>query len=526
LRFLLALLTFTFFLSVFLRPSFAFFTPDDQTQELLKQIRGTGTEKFLKEQISEMNNLSGPNRPWEIKLSVVSDLPGKSLAQATPELQGQADNLTIHLRMTKEGIKNPAVVMEELIHLQQITGTTVPWKAKTNFKTFVHPYHWAEVVANAQSGSLQATEKLARLEYEAMLASSDAIKFYRKQGLFDVDQKLVDDYFKKRTAHAELLYADVAKLSRHELKEKNAAWNRAREVFDKLEAQETKLNDLVAKGDRKGVRKLVEKYLPWDLMEPSEKKAWGDWLEAMEKPDKNATRLVFRGMYDDTVFRNAKDQPYLMSTVMTRNQGNYTRRLRSLGTMREKFGQEALRDADSIYNLSSGKNPGAITVMMANHAIEAKGSPFLSTASYDVATKFGPRQLGAFMIDERRLILNALSPDKYLYQHEMLTPLFIFPDEVVHFHDYAKNPVAGVGPKSPEVRKKHFVSELEKKIGRPVSAAEITGKGTEKDFLKRSYQALTGMVLEKDELPKIGPGCALNSQSCKCLFQTLNGLLK
>ena len=513
-------------LSGWLQPAWAFFSPNQQGQELLEQMQGKGTEKFLKNEISAINSLAGPNSPWEIKLTVVNELSGKSLAQITPELNGQADNLTIHLRMTKEAMKNPAVVMEELLHLRQITGTPVPWKPKTNFKTFVHPYHWAEVVANAQAGSFQATEKLARLEYEALLASKDAAKFYKKQGLFDVESSLIDQYLQNRTTHAEELYTDMAKLARQEMKDKNAGWNRAREVFDKLEAQETKLNDLVAKGDRKGVRKMVEKYLPWDLMEPSEKKAWGEWLEAMEKPDKTNGRLVFRGMYDDTVFRNAKGEPYLMSTVMTRNQGNYTRRLRSLGTMREKFGQEALRDADSIYNLSSGKNPGAVTVMMANHAVEAKGSPFLSTASYDVATKFGPRQLGAFMIDERRLILNALSPDKYLYQHEMLTPLFIFPDEVVHFHDYARNPVAGVGPKSPEVRKKHFIAELETKIGRTVSAVEITGKGSEKEFLKRSYQALTGMVLQKDELPSSGAGCALNSSSCKCLFQTLNSLLK
>lgn len=511
------------------QPTLAFFPPDEATAEILKDLQSADAESILKKEISEMNKFAGPNDPWKIKVSVVDDLVGDNLAQIVPEIAGEAENLTIHLQITKTGLKNPAVVMEELIHLQQITGAPVLWKARTNFKAFVHPFHWAEVVANSRAGSLNATEKLARLELEAANASGDAIKYYKKAGLFSgkTDAVVIDKYLETRAAHAEELYIDVTKKAKAQSKEKSAAWERAKKVFEKLEKESIKLNDLVAKGDRKGVRKLVETYLPWDLMEPSEAKAWKQWLDAIEKPNMKNAKIVFRGMYDDMVFRTADDTPYLMSTVLTKNQGNYTRRLRSLGTMREKFGMEALRDADSIYNLGRTKNPGSISVMMANHAIEAKGSPFLSTASYEVATKFGPRQLGAFAIDERRLILNAMSPDKYLYQHEMLTPLFIFPDEVVHFHDYARNPVEGVGPRSPEVRKKHFIGELEKKLGRKVTDVELSGKGNEKDFMKVSYEKLKEMVLEKESLPKVGPACAIGgSGSCDCLFKSLNALLK
>lgn len=510
------------------RGNLAFFPPDADTTEALEGLHGGKTESFLKKEIAEVNKFAGPNDPWKIKYTVVDDLVGGNLAQIVPEIAGDAENLTIHLRITKKGLKNPAVVMEELVHLQQITGAPVPWKAKTNFKAFVHPFHWAEVVANSQAGSKTATEKLARLELEAANASEDAARYYINAGLFDKSEKeAIEKYLAARGEHAEELYTAVAKEAKAELKTKSAAWERAKKVFEKLETQSVKLNDLVGKGDRKGVRKLVESYLPWDLMEPSETKAWKEWLDAIEKPNKKNVKLVFRGMYDDFVFRTADGKPYLMSTVLTKNQGNYTRRLRSLSTMREKFGMEALRDADSVYNLGKMNNPGSISVMMANHAIEAKGSPFLSTASYDVATKFGPRQLGAFEIDERRLILNALSPDKYLYQHEMLTPLFIFPDEVAHFHDYRANPVEGVGPASPGARKQHFVGELEKKLGRKVTKAELTGVGDEKDFMKVSYGKLKEMILEKDELPKVGAACSIgNNKSCDCLFKTLNSLLK
>jgi hypothetical protein len=511
-----------------LKSTLAYFPPDEETSKLLRSLQGEGNSaQVLKNEIAELNKAAGPNKPWEIITTTVDELPNGVMAQIVPEISGKADNLTIHLRITKEGLKNPAVVLEELIHLQQITGAPVPWKKNTQLKSFVHPFHWAEVVANARAGSLQAAEKLARLELEAARTSEDAIRYYRKNGLFSADGKLIDDYLVARAGHAEKLHKDVAKAARLDRKQREEAWERAKKVFDKLESQSDKLNDLIAKNDRKGVRKLIEAYLPWSLMEPSEKKVWSEWLEAMEKPNRKNVDLVFRGMYDDTVLRAKDGKPYLMSTVLTRNQGSYTRRLRSLSTMREKFGSQALRDNFSHYNLSGSKNPGSVSVLMANHAIEAKGSPFISTAAYDVATKFGPRQIGAFHLEPRRFALNALAPDKYLYQKERLTPLIIFPDEVVFFHDYAANPVEGVGPRDPANRKKHFIGEVEKVLGRKVTQAEIQGVGTDKDFMKESFEKLKPLILEKDKLPSVGAGCLVQgSGGCNCLFQALDSLLK
>ncbi len=506
----------------------AYFTPDDQTAQLLKQLDGQGdAAKILKAEVATMNAFAGPNKPWEIVVTTVDKLPDGRLAQIVPEVAGKADNLTIHLRITKDGLRNPAVVLEELIHLQQITGAPVPWRKNTQLKSFVNPVHWTEVVINAQAGSALSVEKLARLELEAAQVAEEAIKHYQKAGLFKADKALVNEYLEARLTHTEKLYTDTAKLARAERKTRAAGWERAKKVFDSLEKQTDKLNDLIAKGDRKGVKKLIEAYLPWDLMEPTEKKLWGEWLEAIEKPNRKNVELVFRGMYDDTILRARDGKPYLMSTMLTRNQGSYTRRLRSLATMREKFASQALRDSYSAFNLSGAKNPGTVSVMMANHAIEAKGSPFLSTASYDVATKFGPRQIGAFHLEPRRFLLNGLAPDKYLYQKEKLTPLIIFPDEVVYFHDYASNPVEGVGPRDPKNRKKHFIGEVENVLGRKVTAAEISGVGDDKQFMKESFERLKETLLTPEGLPKPAGGvCTIGGKSCDCLFGGLNALLK
>ena len=505
----------------------SFFPPNQSTEELLKELSEAGNSKnILIKEIKFMNKAAGANRPWEISLTVVDELADGRLAQIIPVIDGKSKNLTILLQITKDGLKNPAVVLEELIHLQQITGTPVPWKNKTVLKSFIHPFHWAEIVANANAGDLEALEKLARLELEASLTSEDAVRYYQKEGLFaSSDQsKIIDDYLEARKKHAEELYKKIVLEARAEMKVRNESWERAKKVFSKLEENQNKFNDLVAKGDRKGVRKLIETYLPWDKMAPSEKNVWKIWLEAIENPDPKRSQIVFRGMYDDTILRTQKGEPFLMSTVMTRNQGNYTRRLRSLDTMRDKFGREAIRDASSRYNLPRGKNPPSVSVMMANHATEPLGSPFLSVANYDVATKFGPRQLGAFNIDERRLILNALAPDKYLWEQEKLVPLVIFPDEVVHFHDYRKDPVEGIGRNSPALRKKHYLAEVEKKLGRPLKSHEISGKGTDAEFLQESYRRLKLEVLDSSRLPKTS-NCPRNINIINRINQAARELL-
>jgi hypothetical protein len=501
----------------------AYFPPDPETAKLLENLASSAAPGAqLKSEIQAMNALVSKNRPYEIRMDVVDSITGGNLAQIAPKLE--RERLVVELKITREGLKNPAVVMEELLHLQQITGAPLPWESRKSFKTFVHPYHWAETVANARAGSAQAREKLARVELEAARAAEFAVKHYKRQGLFaSSDPKMIDDYIDARLGQTETLYADVAKQARADMKTRQAAWERTKGVFDRLEANKEKLNDLVARNDRKGVRKLVTQYLPWSLMEPSETKAWQEWLEALEKPDASKKHLVFRGMYDDTVMKNAQDVPYLMSTVLTRNQGNYTRRLRSLSTLRDKFGSEALRDSFSAYNMAK-KNPANISVLMANHAVEAKGSPFLSMASYDVATKFGPRQLGAFMIDERRLVPNTLAPDKYLYQKEKLVPLVVFPDEVVHFHDYARNPVEGVGPRDPKARRIHFLGAVESKLGRKLSSDEISGTGADRDFVRENFERLQKLLLTPETLPapaSPAPG-AKKCSTCRCLWGALN----
>ena len=136
------------------------------------------------------------------------------------------------------------------------------------------------------------------------------------------------------------------------------------------ERQEKKLNDLIMANDRSGVRKMLEAYLPWMMMTETEKAAWKIWLEAIEHPSKTDVTVAYRGLdySTDKLQRNEKGEIGLMSTVLTQNQGSYTRRLRSLTTNRINNGQDK----------QNGNLATALTMQFGNHALDPKASSFLS----------------------------------------------------------------------------------------------------------------------------------------------------
>src|SRR5690606_15513820 len=129
--------------------NFAYFTPNEETEALLESLKGNGkeAEAFLRnyiERTNQANNGQWKNFNWEIKYTKVKTLPDGALATVVPEL-GQ-NKLVINLKITPEGLKNPAVMLEEYVHLSQITDGA----------HFKHPYEWAETVANARAGSPRA----------------------------------------------------------------------------------------------------------------------------------------------------------------------------------------------------------------------------------------------------------------------------------------------------------------------------------------------------------------------------------
>jgi hypothetical protein len=135
-----------------------------------------------------------------------------------------------------------------------------------------------------------------------------------------------------------------------------------------------------------------------------------------------------------------------MSKVLVKNQGNYTRRLRSLDASRAKILQNYGKADTDILSLS---------FLMRAHAVDPYASQFVSlTPNVAIAYSFGYEKKAAIMIDERRLFSNIYS--KFSSETELLTPLIIFPDEIVYF-DESKTSVSVFISNYEKVTGKKFV---------------------------------------------------------------------
>lgn len=485
----------------------AFFKPDAETEELLKQFSAgpKEVEKALNKQISLINK-GAFEEHYVVQLNKVDQLPEGALASITPELD--ENKLIIKLNITPEGLSNKAVALEEYIHLLQITANSDENQyLLRKFAAYSHPYQWAETVANAKSGSTVAMEQIARLELDAVNMTNDVLTVNPK--LLGLKKDELQGYLSKRAAHAESVYKDISKIAKADMKRRELGWSQMKEVFNQMENDPVKFNDLVAKNDRKGVRQMLEKYLPWDLMEPSEINSWKEWLEAIEHPDLTKAEVVFRGIDGDLLVKSADGNPGLLSTVLTKNQGSYTRRLRSLTTMREKIG------IFTNYNDKGAFTPvkSSLLQTMGAHAFEPKGSPFLSVSNDDVAGAFGMRKRVALKVDPRRLVPNAMAFG-FLKERERLIPLVIFPDEVIHLEEDPSY-----------IDRDKFHANVEAKLGRPLTEAEIMTTDDYSDFIKQGYDRVKRLMLDPDLLPKV-QACTLESKSCDCVFKTLNALLK
>jgi hypothetical protein len=329
----------------------------------------------------------------------------------------------------------------------------------------------------------------------------------------DIDLAKVDEAVTARVAEAEARYKPIKTAAVEHLRIQGAEWEKMRPTFDQLEKQDKKFNDLVMSNNRKGVRKMLETYMPWPLMEPSEKHAWRQWLDAIEKPDKKNLRLVFRGMDGYPTLKSPGSQKIgIVSSVLAMNQGNYTRRLRSLTTLRERIGRD---DTSSIPEEEIKKFPKdnpSLIVQMQNHAKEPNGSPFLSVADNENASMFGSSERTAILIDDRRLVPNGMA---FGYgEAERLIPLVVFPDEVVYHRP------KGGGTISTE----KFVKEVSKALGRPVKKTELVSGLNNEKLIKSGFDRFTTLFFDPEGKVVKTPGCVIG-KPCDCVRAALSQLL-
>jgi hypothetical protein len=216
------------------------------------------------------------------------------------------------------------------------------------------------------------------------------------------------------------------------------------DIMDKL-PESKQFRSLVAKNDRNAVAELIRAYLPWEQMPPFERQFWNNYLNVMIAPLPIEERiLIYRGV-DDDIIQLAQDgdrilskeealktqKNFLMSTILTKNQGSWNRRLRSLTSMYEKYiANNATDPKDNSKASSEFTKSSRISTMFFKHSQEPSGSPFLSyTPKIETAQKFGETRLTAYLIDPRMLHFNYAST--FSGEVEFLLPLITFPDDLV-----------------------------------------------------------------------------------------------
>jgi hypothetical protein len=393
-------------------------TKDNNAQKLLKQI----TDKRLFAGTYSTSN--------EIMIEFVEDgtLP-KNIAYY-PQLRVENNKYIISLLHSKDAPYDLGATSE----LQQFI-----YKLKDQ-KYFISHFAPFEMYFNAQGKDATALYNFAKIR-EVNTGLMEPLDLTQATVITKELETRNNEWAQEKMA-----YAAFEKSALKIQRQKDEA---RRAVIESLDTavDEEQFKNLVAKNDRKGVASLLKKYLPWEQIPPFEKQYWENYLSIMVNPLPHEQRiLVYRGVSDDVVQLASEDgvklskeealkegKVFFMSTMLTKNQGTWNRRLRSLTAMYEKF--IATDDNRSSEYAKSAR----IVTMFTKHSREPQGSPFLSlTPKFSVAQMFGGKRMSAYTLDPRLISFNFTS--RFKNEVEFLLPLIVFPDEVTGFYDQSVHP--------------------------------------------------------------------------------------
>jgi hypothetical protein len=295
-----------------------------------------------------------------------------------------------------------------------------------------NPYAFFEMYYNAKANDLEALNNFLKINNKAEFVNLHKIN---ETTNFELMTLMKNEMKAETEKKIETLRPLIKKMKQRRSTQKEIRKTYL-EVLDN-ESDENQLKTLVARNDRVRVAELIKKYLPFEDMAPFEKKYWENYLDIIAHPvPLNKRILIYRGLEGDQIYPAYSDgnfldkqtaikegNAFLMSTLLTKNQGSWNRRLRSLEAMNEKF-------ITTVNDSTEYTKSARMLTMFSRHAGKPKGSPFLSfTPQIDIALFYGKNQNAAFLIDPRLLQFNFVT--FYTNEREFLTGLITFPDEMV-----------------------------------------------------------------------------------------------
>ena len=164
------------------------------------------------------------------------------------------------------------------------------------------PNSWSELKQNARNGDPIAVARNLAIEFAIFTPSRTASALNVLQGIFGPlpGAPAHIDFGRAHLEQASKKAKAIAQKHEAKIRKEFHAWAAADQERIRYEGMDEKLNDLILKNDRRGVRKMIDAYLPWSLMSSSESRAWKIWLEAIENPNRDNAILAFRGVNYDT----------------------------------------------------------------------------------------------------------------------------------------------------------------------------------------------------------------------------------
>jgi hypothetical protein len=334
-------------------------------------------------------------------------------------------------------------------------------------KKFMGSYSLFELYYNAQRNDFISLQVLAKIRQEALTPTKTTEYLIDKE--YSTTSTERRGYWKtinEKFEAEERIYNKKTKV-------KTQARKLVMDALDKAKESE-QFRNLVAANNRKGAAELLRQYLPWEQMPPFEKLFWETHLKVMANPLPYEERiLIYRGINDDIIQvaqesgrklsreEAIKEQKiFLMSTMMTKNQGTWNRRLRSLTSMYEKF---MGTDEDGISDEFT--KAVRITNMFIKHSKDPKGSPFLSYApEYEVAAGFGEQRNTLYLLDPRMIYFNYAS--EHAVEIEFLLPITTFPDDLGAVYDRTLHVKLG----AEAFLKQQTIAKLERELGAATGA--------------------------------------------------------
>lgn len=397
---------------------------------------------------------------------------------------------------------NPSLLFKDLGMVQFLASQWVydqrmPFviSKKQLFRDRISVAHYVELKINSDQGSFLAKKALLQYEIEVLQSMVINPAYDQRYNVSQENQNLLE--LKQRELSDLQKQIDDPRLSN----QKSQIFKRQQDQFNSLESQSKLLNNLILSNDRKGVVSLLRVYLPWAYMEPVERKTWEGWLEAIEHPNWQNTKIVLRGIRNENfnmITKNDKSSyAYaLVSNIIKLAEGNSTEKLRALSKNRVNypFAQKA------AYVPQAEIDVGSINNQMYVHSVKPTESNFIST-TYDLKTAIGfsgqdpfsgrdPSDYSAVLalqIDSRRALTNLnASADEM----EVLVPLIIFPDEILAIKK---------GRFESDKEQIDFINHLQQKTGKDLSymyrKSEQNFTKKQNDFFNQeSFSFLTDLV--------------------------------